>query len=160
MIFGMCAWWQDVIREGSFEGKHTKKVQAALRYGVLLFITSELLLFLTVFWAFYHSSLAPGIRAAYMWPPVGIAVFSPWRIPLVNTLVLLTSGATVTATHHAIVLGREKRQATMQLTLSAVSGKGLEPLFSTSKVDTLASWANRDFRDFICDSLFHFISFS
>jgi len=97
-------WWRDVIREATFEGCHTTLVQRGLRYGMLLFILSEVMFFFAFFWAFFHSSLAPNIEIGAVWPPVGLSVFSPWGVPLANTLILLLSGATVTFAHFCILL--------------------------------------------------------
>nr|YP_009002114.1 cytochrome c oxidase subunit 3 [Sporolithon durum]AGU16679.1 cytochrome c oxidase subunit 3 [Sporolithon durum] len=99
----MFVWWRDVVRESTFEGHHTGIVQQGLRYGVILFIVSEILFFFAFFWAFFHTSLAPTIEVGSIWPPKGINVFNPLEIPLLNTLILLFSGCTVTWTHHAIV---------------------------------------------------------
>jgi len=98
-------WWRDVIREATFEGMHTSRVQQGLKFGMVLFIISEVMFFFAFFWAFFHSSLAPGIEIGSIWPPVGIEVFDPWGIPLLNTFILLLSGATITYTHHALVVG-------------------------------------------------------
>nr|AYR06699.1 cytochrome c oxidase subunit III [Rhodogorgon sp.] len=103
LIFTMFVWWRDVIREATFEGHHTGIVQQGLRYGVILFIISEILFFFAFFWAFFHSSLAPTVEIGSIWPPKGISVLNPWEIPFLNTIVLLLSGCTVTWTHHAIV---------------------------------------------------------
>lgn len=105
VIYTAILWWRDVVREGTYEGRHTTVVQKGLRYGMLLFILSEVMFFFAFFWAFFHSSLAPAIELGSVWPPVGMNVFSPWEIPLLNTVILLLSGATITWAHHAIVVG-------------------------------------------------------
>lgn len=103
LLLIMFVWWRDVVRESTFEGHHTGMVQQGLRYGILLFIISEILFFFAFFWAFFHSSLSPAIEIGSIWPPKGINVLSPWNIPLLNTLILLLSGCTVTWCHHAII---------------------------------------------------------
>jgi cytochrome c oxidase subunit 3 len=98
-------WWADVVREGTYQGLHTNAVQTGLRYGMLLFIVSEVMFFLAFFWAFFHSSILPSIEIGGVWPPAGIDVLNAFDVPLVNTVVLLTSGATCTWAHHSIVAG-------------------------------------------------------
>jgi heme/copper-type cytochrome/quinol oxidase subunit 3 len=109
VLFGlvclMFCWWFDVIREGTYEGQHTKDVQTGLRMGMLLFIVSEIMFFFAFFWAFFHSSLNPSIALGGVFPPAYLVVLDPWKIPLLNTVILLTSGATVTYAHHSIVIG-------------------------------------------------------
>jgi cytochrome c oxidase subunit 3 len=107
-------WWRDVIVES--RTYHTAVVQIGLRYGMILFIASEVLFFAAFFWAFFDSALYPGapnmpVRAEAtggIWPPKGISVIAPFDLPFMNTLILLLSGTTVTWAHHAILEGNQK----------------------------------------------------
>ena len=104
-LFGAYSWWGDVIREGEHQGHHKAIVQLGLRYGMFLFIISEVMFFLAWFWAFFNASIFPTEAINFVWPPEGIEVLDPWHLPLVNTLVLLLSGCTVTWAHHSLVEG-------------------------------------------------------
>ena len=108
IILVMAIWWRDIIREATFEGQHTKAVQQGLRWGMILFIVSEIMFFFAFFWAFFWSSCAPAIEIGAIWPPKGIVPFNHMEIPLLNTLILLTSGATVTLCHNSMVAGNRK----------------------------------------------------
>nr|QOW07446.1 cytochrome c oxidase subunit 3 [Labyrinthula sp.] len=105
-------WLRDVVREGTLEGQHTSMVQLGLRMGMILFIASEVMFFVAFFWAYFWVSLAPVHNVGSVWPPAGIEVLEAWGIPFLNTLILLTSGASVTWAHHGIVAG--DRESTLK----------------------------------------------
>ena len=117
VILTMYTWFRDIVREAVYEGQHTKQVQLGLRNGMLLFIFSELLFFISFFWAFFHSSLAPTPDIGSLWPPLGIKTINAWGIPLLNTIILLSSGATITWAHHSIVFG-DRRNAILSLIIT------------------------------------------
>ncbi|MGL4812409.1 MAG: cytochrome c oxidase subunit 3 [Beijerinckiaceae bacterium] len=112
ILYTMMAWWTDVTHEAQ-TGDHTRVVQIHHRYGMIMFIASEVMFFVAWFWAFFDASLFAGEAINYQraeftgghWPPKGINVFDPWHLPLLNTLILLTSGTTVTWAHHALLEG-------------------------------------------------------
>lgn len=136
IIYTMIAWWRDVVREAQ-TGYHTPVVQLHLRYGMILFIASEVMFFVAWFWAYFDAALFSSeaiqeARAAFtggQWPPQGVETFDPWHLPLINTLILLTSGTTVTWAHHALL--RNDRQG-LKWGLAATIALGL--LFTTIQV--------------------------
>lgn len=104
-ILTIYQWWRDIIREGTYQGHHTPIVQKGLRYGIILFIVSEVFFFAGFFWAFYHSSLVPTHDLGGCWPPTGITPLNPLEVPLLNTSVLLASGVSITWAHHSLIEG-------------------------------------------------------
>jgi cytochrome c oxidase subunit 3 len=110
VLYTMAAWWVDVVKEAQ-QGDHTRVVQLHHRYGMIMFIASEVMFFVAWFWAYFDVALFPADaiqfeRAALtggVWPPEGIQTFNPWHLPLFGTLILLTSGTTVTWAHHAMI---------------------------------------------------------
>lgn len=105
LIFIIGLWLRDVIREGTYEGMHTKIVQKNLKFGFILFIISEIMFFFGFFRAFFHCSLSPAIELGCIWPPYDINVINPYKLPLLNTVLLLLSGLYITLCHIYMRLG-------------------------------------------------------
>lgn len=114
-------WWRDITREGTYQGLHTSTVLTGLQWGIILFIISEVLFFFSFFWAFFHRRLAPTVEIGLTWPPKGISPFNPFQIPLLNTIILLSSGATVTWAHHSIIESKHS-EAIQSLALTVLLG--------------------------------------
>nr|QNE85653.1 cytochrome c oxidase subunit III [Poecilobothrus nobilitatus] len=117
----MYQWWRDISREGTFQGLHSYPVTIGLRWGMILFIISEVFFFVSFFWAFFHSSLSPAIELGATWPPMGIIPFNPFQVPLLNTAILLASGVTVTWAHHSLMEGNHS-QTTQGLFFTVLLG--------------------------------------
>lgn len=121
LILVTAQWWRDVTREGSFIGQHTFMVELGLRWGIILFIVSEVFFFIRFFWAFFHRSLAVNVELGNSWPPLGILPFRPFGVPLLNTVILLSSGVTVTWAHHALMRGNHT-QTLLRLVFTVALG--------------------------------------
>lgn len=120
-ILTIYQWWRDISREGTFQGLHTIPVAIGLRWGIILFIVSEVFFFISFFWAFFHRSLSPAIEIGATWPPTGITPFNPFQVPLLNTAILLASGITVTWAHHSLIEGNHS-QTTQGLFFTVLLG--------------------------------------
>jgi len=149
----MGLWWRDVVKESRTPGLHTPVVRLGLRYGMTLFIASEVMFFVAFFWAFFHFALVPGHIAdgwasAEVWPPPGIYTFDPFHLPFLNTMILLLSGCTITWAHHSLL--HDDRKGFLQ-------GLGITVLLgmSFSVVQAYEYWsAPFGFRDGIYPSTF------
>jgi len=120
----MFLWWRDVLKESSTPGMHSTIVRLGLRYGMIMFIASEVMFFVGFFWAFFHYALFPehvlGAEIP-MWPPQGVKTFDPWGLPFLNTMILLLSGTTVTWAHYGLLNG-DRRALVRGLALTVVLG--------------------------------------
>ena len=122
LLFTAKRWWSDVVSEAQGGTDHTPPVQHGLRVGMVLFIVSEVMFFFAFFWAFFHSSVPLFSKvAAPVWPREGVQPLETWTIPFLNTLILLTSGATVTYAHHALRFG-DRPKAVRGIALTALLG--------------------------------------
>lgn len=108
VLGSMTLWFRDIIAEGTYLGDHTIAVRKGLNLGFLLFVLSEILIFAAIFWSYFHSAMSPNIELGACWPPRGIEAISPTDLPLLNTIILLASGATITWAHHAILQANRK----------------------------------------------------
>jgi cytochrome c oxidase subunit III len=130
ILYTMVGWWRDVVVEAN-AGDHTPVVDIGLRYGMMLFIASEVMFFVAWFWIFFEMALfhehrtmsaIEEVRNAWgTWPPTGVEPVGAWGLPLVNTLILLLSGTTVTWAHHALQVG-DRRGAKIGLLLTVILG--------------------------------------
>ncbi|NVO24282.1 cytochrome c oxidase subunit 3 [Donghicola sp. C2-DW-16] len=121
VLYVMFGWWSDTVSE-NFAGDHTPVVRIGLRYGFILFIMSEVMFFAAWFWTFFKHALYPMPAVGGVWPPEGIETFDPWHLPLINTLILLCSGAACTWAHHALVHENNRKDIKSGLLLAVLLG--------------------------------------
>nr|YP_009128300.1 cytochrome c oxidase subunit III [Darthula hardwickii]AJP09352.1 cytochrome c oxidase subunit III [Darthula hardwickii] len=117
----MSQWWRDMIRESTFQGFHTTKVVKNAKIGMIMFILSEIMFFLSFFWAYLHSSLSPNIDIGMNWPPMNIKSFNPMNVPMLNTIILLSSGVSLTWAHSAI-MSKNLKQANKSIKMTMILG--------------------------------------
>ena len=140
VILTMSLWFRDVISEATYLGNHTLAVQRGLNMGFALFIVSEALFFMAIFWTFFHSALSPSPELGAQWPPKGIDSVNPFELPLLNTVILLSSGFTVTYAHHSLIQGNRKGalNGTVLTVVLALIFTGLQGLEYTVSSFTLS----------------------
>ncbi|MGE4279834.1 MAG: cytochrome c oxidase subunit 3 [Magnetospirillum sp.] len=114
-------WWRDVVKEARHDHAHTHEVRHGLRMGMVLFIASEVMFFVAFFWAFFHGALMTN-PSVTQWPPEGIEPLHTWSLPFINTLILLTSGATVNWAHHGVREGKTNKVVLGLLASVALGG--------------------------------------
>nr|YP_009104417.1 cytochrome c oxidase subunit III [Aeneolamia contigua]AFV32120.1 cytochrome c oxidase subunit III [Aeneolamia contigua] len=117
----MHQWWRDITRESTFQGLHTFSVTKMMKMGMIMFIISEILFFTSFFWSFFHSSLVPTVEIGMNWPPKSINSFNPMQIPLLNTMILLSSGITITWAHHSM-LEKNHNQVNQSMLITIMLG--------------------------------------
>jgi len=121
LIFLSFSWWKDVIRESLNQGFHYMDVIDGLKIGIILFITSEIFFFVSFFWGYFHRRIRPNIDIGQSWPPYWINSFDPINVPLLNTIILLSSGVSITWCHHRLLINN-KKQSNFSLILTVVLG--------------------------------------
>ncbi len=121
VVFVMFMWWKDIIYEAVTEKVHTPIAMVGMRYGMSLFIASEVMFFVAFFWAYFNAAFYPTAEIGFVWPPADIHTIDPFDLPLMMTMILLLSGCTVTWAHHAILEGKND-QVVKALGLSVLLG--------------------------------------
>nr|AIW06134.1 cytochrome c oxidase subunit III [Vespidae sp. MT-2014] len=122
MMLIMYQWWRDVVRESTFQGMHTSNMVKNMKTGMILFIVSEIFFFISLFWTYFHMSLSPSIEIGMLWPPKNIVMLNPYNVPLLNSIILISSGLTITWSHHLLL---NNKNLTSMLTLMQTINLGV-----------------------------------
>nr|ARX96632.1 cytochrome c oxidase subunit 3 [Osmia excavata] len=121
LISSMFLWWRDVIRESTFQGFHSLSVMKLMKFSMILFIISELFFFISLFWAYFHAMSSPSIEIGLLWPPKNIIMFNPFSIPLLNSLILISSGISLTWSHNSL-LNSNYKESMISLMITIILG--------------------------------------
>ena len=121
LLFSTFNWWNDIIKEGSYRGEHTLKVQTNLNLGFILFVISEISIFFSFFFAYFYNSLVPSVDVGGIWPPIGIETLDYLSVPLLNTAILFFSGIAITASQN-FLLSLNKKLSIIYLFLTIILG--------------------------------------
>lgn len=135
-------WWSDVSCEGTHQGLHSFMVTLGLRWGIILFITSEVCFFFSFFWCFFHCSLVPNVDIGSLWPPLNILTLNTFQVPLLNTFILISSGVSITWSHHSLIRGAHS-QASRGLLVTVLLGIYFTFLQGVEYLETSFSIADR-----------------
>lgn len=122
IIYSTYYWFKDIIIEGVYKGEHTLRVQTGLNLGFILFVVSEICVFFGLFFAYFYNSLIPSIECGSLWPPIGIVTLDYTAIPLLNTLILLSSGFAITACHNYLLAGNSYSKSLFYLIFTIFLG--------------------------------------
>lgn len=114
-------WWNDTIKESKKEGEHQKKVSKGLKIGIIIFIISEVIFFVRFFWCYFHRGISPNLEVGQIWPPKRINRFEPTNVPLINTLILISSGASITWAHHNLIANKYNK-AVKRIIITCILG--------------------------------------
>nr|DBA43551.1 TPA_asm: COX3 [Bombus difficillimus] len=121
LLLSMLLWFRDIVRESTFQGMHTMYIMLMLKFSMIMFIISELFFFISFFWTFFHNSISPSIEINLMWPPKMIKFFNPFEIPLLNSIILIMSGFTVTLSHYNL-LNNKMKSSFLTLLMTIILG--------------------------------------
>lgn len=122
VLFVSCLfWWLTYSGEFTLEGKSSGPLEKGVKFSMVLFISSEVFFFLSFFWSYFHFFLSPTIETSMVWPPLGVEAFDPLGVPLINTLLLMRSGVTITVRHHYLIEGK-KMKSLLSLALTILLG--------------------------------------